>query len=266
MPLERPDGRRRRRARAWSTPPRPPAACASTRTRSTSTTSPRRSASPPTAGCGSPRCRPRPSSASSGSPHSGRWIPAIARPRPSPSRTPARTRPTTRRRWPRCSSPSQQVEWINGNGGLEWAAGRCDRSAETHLPLGRGPRLRHAVRGRARRAQPRRRHHRPRRRRSTRTTSSPGAAGQRHRRHRVVPQAGPQPAAHRPCSRPSSPTTSTRSPAASTTSSPRSRNWPQAGGGWADETMWRLRHRLLRPPERPRSHELRRPIRSPHRG
>ena len=26
---------------------------------------------------------------------------------------------------------AQQVEWINGNGGLEWAASRCDRSAET---------------------------------------------------------------------------------------------------------------------------------------
>src|SRR3954469_14006746 len=25
----------------------------------------------------------------------------------------------------------QQVEWINGNGGLEWAASRCDRSAQT---------------------------------------------------------------------------------------------------------------------------------------
>jgi phosphoserine aminotransferase len=25
----------------------------------------------------------------------------------------------------------QQVEWINGNGGLEWSASRCDRSAET---------------------------------------------------------------------------------------------------------------------------------------
>ena len=24
----------------------------------------------------------------------------------------------------------EQVEWINGNGGLHWAAGRCDRSAE----------------------------------------------------------------------------------------------------------------------------------------
>ena len=22
-----------------------------------------------------------------------------------------------------------QIEWMNGNGGLEWAAGRCDRSA-----------------------------------------------------------------------------------------------------------------------------------------
>jgi phosphoserine aminotransferase len=26
---------------------------------------------------------------------------------------------------------AQQVEWINGNGGLEWSAGRCDRSANT---------------------------------------------------------------------------------------------------------------------------------------
>jgi phosphoserine aminotransferase len=26
---------------------------------------------------------------------------------------------------------SQQVDWINSNGGLEWAASRCDRSAET---------------------------------------------------------------------------------------------------------------------------------------
>jgi phosphoserine aminotransferase len=25
---------------------------------------------------------------------------------------------------------AKQVEWINGNGGLEWAASRCDRSAE----------------------------------------------------------------------------------------------------------------------------------------
>src|SRR5205085_10812007 len=25
---------------------------------------------------------------------------------------------------------AQQVEWINGNGGLEWAASRCDRAAE----------------------------------------------------------------------------------------------------------------------------------------
>ena len=25
----------------------------------------------------------------------------------------------------------QQIEWINENGGLDWAASRCDRSAET---------------------------------------------------------------------------------------------------------------------------------------
>ena len=44
--------------------------------RSTSTTSPRRSASPPTAGCGSPRARRPPSSASSASPRGDRWLPA----------------------------------------------------------------------------------------------------------------------------------------------------------------------------------------------
>jgi phosphoserine aminotransferase len=26
---------------------------------------------------------------------------------------------------------NEQVEWLNGNGGLEWAAARCDRSAAT---------------------------------------------------------------------------------------------------------------------------------------
>ena len=56
----------------------------------------------------------------------------------------------------------QQVEWIN-NGGLEWAARRCDQSAEIDLRLGRGPRARHAVRHRPGPAQPRGRHHRPRR-------------------------------------------------------------------------------------------------------
>ena len=121
---------------------------------------------PPTAACGSPPCRPPRSSASSASP------PPTAGARrsstsASPSTTAARTRPTTRRRWPRSSWPSSRSSGSSHNGGLPFAAGRCDRSAEIDLRLGRGQRLRHAVRHRSGAAQPRRRHHRPRRRRST---------------------------------------------------------------------------------------------------
>ena len=114
--------------------------------------------------------------------------PGVARPVDRRSRTPARTRPTTPRRWPRCSWPSQQVEWINDNGGLEWAAVAVRPVGRDHVRLGRGVGLRHAVRGRPGRAQPRGRHHRPRRL-DRRHRGVEGAAGQRHRRHRVLPQA-----------------------------------------------------------------------------
>ena len=82
----------------------------------------------------------------------------------SPSTTAARTRPTTPRRWPRSTWPCSRSSGSCDNGGLPFAAGRCDRSAEIDLRLGRGQRLRHAVRHRPGHAQPRRRHHRPRRR------------------------------------------------------------------------------------------------------
>ena len=42
-------------------------------------------------------------------------------------------------------------EWINDNGGLEFAAGRCDESAEIIYCWAEAPRLRHAVRRRPRR-------------------------------------------------------------------------------------------------------------------
>ena len=76
-----------------STPPRRRAACASTRRRSTSTTSRPRSASPPTAVSGSPRCRPghRTHRADRGA---GSLVPGLARPGHG-SRPRARTRPTT---------------------------------------------------------------------------------------------------------------------------------------------------------------------------
>ena len=81
--------------------------------------------------------------------------PGVARPGDRPRQLAARTRPTTRRRWPRSSSPSQQVEWINDNGGLELAASRVRPVGRDHLRLGRGVELRHAVRGRPGAAQPR---------------------------------------------------------------------------------------------------------------
>ena len=74
-----------------------------------------------------------------------------------------------------------------------------------------------AVRGQAVGAQPRERDHRLRRR-GRRQRDRRGAPRQRHRRHRVVPQARAQPAPHRDVSRRSSPTISPCSPAPSTTS------------------------------------------------
>ena len=96
-------GRAPTRARwCWWTRPRGPAACRSTSPRPTSTTSPRRSASPPTAACGSASSRlpllsglrrsPRRTATSRRS--------SACRPR---STTPRRTRRTTPRRWRRCS-------------------------------------------------------------------------------------------------------------------------------------------------------------------
>ena len=48
----------------------------------------------------------------------------------SPSTTHARTRPTTRRRWPRSSWPCSRSSGSTTRAGSSWAAGRCDRSAE----------------------------------------------------------------------------------------------------------------------------------------
>jgi phosphoserine aminotransferase len=96
----------------------------------------------------------------------------------------------------------QQIEWINENGGLEWAAGRCDRSAE--IIYGWAEARDYAT---PFVADPAKRSH------VVATIDLDdavdaddrlaGAAGQRHRRHRQLPQARPQPAAHRRCSRPS---------------------------------------------------------------
>ena len=101
MPVRRPDGPAVEGGWWWSTPPPPPAGCGSISASATCTTSRPRRRWPPTVGCGWPRSPPPPSSASSPGPP-----PATAGSRrsstsPPRSTTPARTRRSTRRRWPR---------------------------------------------------------------------------------------------------------------------------------------------------------------------
>ena len=50
---------------------------------------------------------------------------------------------------------AEQLDWMNDNGGLEWTASRCDRSAEILYTLGRAVRLRPPVRREPGRPQPR---------------------------------------------------------------------------------------------------------------
>ena len=191
---------RRRRRSCSSTPPRPPAACASTRPRSTSTTSPRRSAWPPTAASGSPPRRPPPSSASSGSPRRTAGS-RVARPRHRPREQPQGPdlqHPGAGHDLPR--QPAGRVDQP-ATAASSGRPSRCDRSADDDLRLGRGVALRHPVRRRPDAAQPRRRHHRPRRASVDATHRVGGPAHQRHRRHRELPQARPQPAPHRPVPR-----------------------------------------------------------------
>ena len=127
IPLHRPAGGD---GLVSSTAPRAPAGCASTRSSSTSTTSHRRSASPATAASGS-RCARRPrSSASSASRATGRWVPPIL----DLAIALENSRLDQTYNTPALATLfllADQVEWMLGNGGLEWAAARCDRSAET---------------------------------------------------------------------------------------------------------------------------------------
>ena len=55
----------------------------------------------------------------------------VARPRHRPRELPARPDLQHARRWPRSSSPCSRSSGSTTSGGLSWAAGRCDRSAET---------------------------------------------------------------------------------------------------------------------------------------
>ena len=179
-----------------STPPPAPAACRSTSPRPTSTTSPRRSASPPTAASGSPLISPAALARVDEIAASGRWVPdffdlptAIDNSRKNQTyNTPALAT---------LFLLAEQIDWINGQGGLDWA-GRAHRRLLARASTA-GPRRRAYatpfVTDPAHRSQvvgtidfdddDRRRRGRQ------------GAARQRHRRHRALPQARPQPAARR---------------------------------------------------------------------
>ena len=129
-------------------------------------------------------------------PASGPPHPGVLRPADGDRQLAARTRRTTPRRWPRSSCSTSS--WSGSTARAAWT-GRC---AARRRPRGRctaGPRTsKYAtpVRGRPGAALAGHRHDRLRGR-HRRRGGRQGAARQRHRRHRAVPQAGPQPAARR---------------------------------------------------------------------
>ena len=142
MALAGPAGADRRAARRRRRHLRRRRAARGTRPRSTSTTSPRRSASPPTAGLWVAALL-----AGRGRAHRAhrRVRPLDRRPRStsaSPSTTAGSTRPTTRRRWPRWCCSTHQLEWMLAGGGLDWWRRRCRTSADDPLRVGRVDRLR----------------------------------------------------------------------------------------------------------------------------
>ena len=91
---------------------------------------------------------------------------------------------------------AEQLDWLNSSGGLAFAAGRQRGLGEGAVQLGGGVAVRHPVRDPAGTALAGRRHDRLRRLRR-RFRGGEDVARQRDRGHRAVPQAGPQPAAHR---------------------------------------------------------------------
>ena len=109
--------------------------------------------------------------------------------------TPPRIRPSTLRRWPRCSCWPTRSTGSCGNGGLDWATKRtADSSSRLYDWAESASSPRRSCASRA--ALPGGRHHRLRRRGGCRRGGK-DVARQRDRRHRAVPQAGPEPAADR---------------------------------------------------------------------
>ncbi len=152
MPTRARPGADAGRARRWSTPPRPPAACASTPPRPTSTTSPRRSAWPPTAGCGWRPARPPPSSASSASPRLGPLDPRVARPRDRARQPPQGPDLQHARRWPRSSWPSSRSSGSTRTAASSGPPAAATARADTIYDWAEASELRHPVRRPTRRS------------------------------------------------------------------------------------------------------------------
>ena len=91
---------------------------------------------------------------------------------------------------------ADQIEWMLGDGGLDWCVGRTTRFVRPSLRLGRANRVRLALRRRPGEALAGGRHDRLRRF-GRRRRARRDAARERHRRRRALPQARPQPAPHR---------------------------------------------------------------------
>ena len=198
MPLAAPAGRRRRRSSS-STPPRPPAACRGRPERGRRLLlRARRSASPPTAACGSRRARPPPSSASSGS---RRRRPLDARRRSTSTIALENSRLDQTYNTPALATLfllDAAARWMLEQRRPRRGARRRVATSRPTILYGwaEASRLRDAVRRRPGAASASRRHHRPR------PASTPPTVSPVLRANGIVdtdslPQARPQPAAHR---------------------------------------------------------------------
>ncbi|GAA4968537.1 hypothetical protein GCM10023238_40700 [Streptomyces heliomycini] len=91
---------------------------------------------------------------------------------------------------------NEQLKWLNGQGGLDWATARTKDSSTRLYTWADESKHATPVRHRPGQALPGHRHDRLHRR-DRRRRRRQGPAGQRHRRHRALPQARPQPAPRR---------------------------------------------------------------------
>ena len=193
MPIKRRRPAPTRARWCWWTRPPARAACRSTSPRPTSTTSRRRSASPPTAACGSRVFSPAALARAAEIAGSGRYIPPFFD-LPTAIDNSSKDQTYNTPALATLFLLAEQLEWLNGNGGLDWSVARtADSSSRLYAWAEKSAYATPFVADPAERSQvigtidfddvDRRRRGRQ------------GAARQRNRGHRALPQARPQPAA-----------------------------------------------------------------------